>query len=518
MVFNSLQFGGTLLESKALHRNLFFLTVVCCNIIFLSSTYARSLAQHGKVKVESTDLKNPLDVVLKKSLNLNQKIKEIESEYGLDWFGFIPAYSPWETQLNVSFERLWNDLEVNTVSTKYQTYNLITRLQQRTPLGLTLDVNFEKVIDVPEIDGFLMKERISGNLYISLLNDFLGFNTQQILNSTTLKNRQVFEDKAMIQNCQKISNQFFETYLHEQNLNILSESVEDIDFIISKISLNTITQQNNLSLKMDKHQLLNRVIKTNQMFKMSQLSLSDLTRININELLKLNLNDDIEQIVKNHSQNFDIIDRLNLEIEILKARKKLIQLNQRNDISVYAGVRTSETLPVNDSSMSNVIGLNFNWNFSNMQIENSKKSIDFEISRRHVQKDHILSQQKVILENFKSMVLEQTNTIKNLKQALMYAEDLQNISVKNFLNGRIGFFEFLTTRNQINSVKTDYNQALVDFYKIILDQSVYLADVSSACFLKLTNSNTEPNVSQSSYPKMKTSDQVLNNKNLLVNQ
>jgi hypothetical protein len=485
MVFNFPQSGGTALGKSSFKYSIYVFGFIIYNLMFLSDIDARSLAMHGKPKIEIEVQNQPLESILNKSLNLHQKKIEIESDYNLDWFGFIPAYSPWETQLNVSFERLWNDLEAGSASTAYNTFNLTTKFQQRTPLGLTIDVNFDKMIDVPEVQGFLMKERISGNIYISLLNDFLGFNTQKILNATTEKNKKVFEDKTMIQTCQTISNQFFDAFLQEQNLNILSESVEDIDFIISKISFDAITQQNSLSLKMDKHQLLNRVIKASQMFKMSQLKLSDLTRIKVEDLTDLTLNENIEDLLNKQSQSFKIIDRLNLEIQILKARKKLIQLNQRNDISVYAGVRASETLVVNESSISNsnVIGLNFNWNFSNMQIENSKKSIEFEISKRNVQKDHILSQQKVILENFKLVLEDQFKTLKNLKQALVYADDLQKISVKNFLNGRIGFFEFLTSRNQVNSVKTDYNQALVDFYKSLTDQSVYLADVNAVCFL-----------------------------------
>lgn len=463
--------------------------ISCCNIILHDQIQARSIAQYGKAKIETETKSNLLEDVLKNSLNLTKKSKEIEADLGLDWFGFIPAFSPWETQLSVSFERLWSDLEVKQINTVYQNFNLITRMQQRTPLGLTLDLNFEKVIDVPEIQGFLMKERISGNIYMSLLNDFLGFKTQKILNATDIKNQKLFQDKAMIDACQKISNQFFDTFIHEQNLKILSESVEDIEFIISKISFDAISQQNSLSLKMDKHQLLNRLIKTNQSFKMSQLSLSDLTRLKVDEMIDLSLNTNVEGIVNNLNQSFEVIERINLEIEILKARKKLIQLNQRNDVSIYAGIRSSETLPVDDVSSSNVIGLNFNWNFSNMQVENSKKSIEFEISRRNIEKDHILSQQKEILVNFKSLIEAQFKTLNNLKQAVVYADDLQKISIRNFLNGRIGFFEFLTSRNQVNSVKMDYNQALVDFYKSYLDQSVYLGDVDAVCFLKTTDTN-----------------------------
>ncbi len=490
---------------------LFFKVValVCCNIIFINQSFSRGLAQaHKNLKSDVENQKNLLDVLIKKSLDLDQKAQEIEAESSIEWLGFIPGYSPWETQLNTSFEKLWSDSNSNMNDVSYQAINLVSKVQQRTPYGLSLDLSFEKLFDIPDVNTFLFKERVSGNIYISLLNDFLGFNTQEILNATDQKNKKVFDNKKLLQACQKISNQFFETFLQEKNLKILSESVDDLNFIQSRLSLNTITQQNNLSLKIDKSQLLNRVTKSIQSFKMSQLNLSDLLRLKAIELENLSLNENIDLILKDQSQKFQIIDQLNLEIEILDARKKLLQLNQKNDISIYAGLRSFETLPLNDTTNSNVVGLNFNWNFSNIQIENSKKSLEFEIIRRKIQRDHVLSQQKEIQLTFQKAIEDQVQSLKNMKEAETFADDLQQISIKNFLNGRIGFFEFLTTRNQINSVKTDYNQALVDFYKIILDQSVYLGDVNSACFLNLPDQKIESGVSQNSNDSFKTSNQV----------
>lgn len=470
--------------------------IACCNIIFFYKAESKSLAQRNLTSATETEIKKTaLETLLNKSLNLDQKNKELESEASLSWLGFIPGYSPWETQLNISFERQWSDLDVNTQNTKYQTYNLITRFQQRTPLGLTLDVNFEKLIDLPEIDGFFMTESVSANLYLSLLNDFMGYNTKKILNAIDTKNKKTFEDRTLIEACQKISNQFFDAFLNEQNLKILKESVDDINFINSRISKDAISRQNSLSLNMDRVQLLNRSIKANQQFQMSQLLLSDLSRIKADELIDLKLNENIDNLLKIQNEQFAILDRLNLEIEILEARKKLLQLNQRNDISVYAGLRTSETLirnspasPLDNSSNSNVIGLNFNWNFSNMQIENSKKSIEFEIMKRKIQKDHITNQKNQILSRFKSNIEEQVKTLSNLKESIKYADELQEISVKNFLNGRIGFFEYITSRNQVNSIKNDYNQALVDFYKLHIEQSAYMGNVDQVCLVNYPKS------------------------------
>ena len=450
----------------------FMSLTLCCNIIFLSQALA-------------DDKKNDLTTIIKKSFNLENKQHEIEADVGIDWLGTIPGFSPWETQLDTSVESLWSNAERNSDETRYQAFNLISTVNQRTPYGLSLNVNYEQLLDIPDVDIFLSTERISANVFISLYNDFLGTNTDKILQSTAKKNKQVFDDKIRIQTCERIANQFFETFLNEQNFTINQEAIKDIEFIQKRLSKNAVTAQDYLSLTIDKAQLDNRLMRSAQQFKNSQLLLSDLTRLPVDEIVNLALNENIKAIIANQDKKFQILERLDLEIDILKARKKLLEINQRNDVSLYAGLRSQKTLVLNEANTntSNVVGLNFRWNFGNVQVENSMQSLDFEISKRNIQKDHIMSQQKKIAENFKAAIDGQATVLEVMQSASQSADGLQSIARKNFLNGRIGFFEFLTLRNQVNSVKTEYIQALIDFYKITLDQAVYSGDVESTCFM-----------------------------------
>ncbi len=426
--------------------------------------------------------KTDLNAILNKSFKTENKKDEVLADSSIEWLNFIPGLSPWASEFNASIENLWSDAERAGLATEYQALNLTSTVNQRTPYGLALNLNFERLLNVPEIENFLIKERMSANLALSLYNDFLGANTAKVLQATEQKNKKIFDDKIRLQNCERIANQFFTTFLNEQNYAINLESTKDIEFIQKRLSPNAVTAQDYLSLTIDKAQLESRLVKSAQQFQSSQLSLSDLARIPIEEIINLTLSSDIDGLLKQQEQQFQIIERLDLEIEILQARKKLLDLNQRNDISLYAGLRSQQLASFDDSTTSSVVGLNFNWNFGNIQIENSKQSIDFEITKRKIQKEHLVMQKAKITTNFQTAITGQANTLKVMQKASENSDKLQDIARKNFLNGRIGFFEFLTLRNQVNSVKTEYVQALIDFYKIYLDQSVYSGNVESACF------------------------------------
>lgn len=449
-----------------------FLSFFLCNIILINSSYSQT--------AEKTDLQQ----ILNKSLNLENKKNEVEADVGIDWLGSIPVLSPWETEFNTSVESLWSKASNQAETIEYQAFNLNSTINQRTPYGLSLGLDYEQLLNVPELQGnFLIKERISANIFLSLYNDFLGASTSKILAATEKKNQSLIADKILLQTCERIANQFFETYLNEQNYAINLDAIKDIEFIQKRINRNAVTAQDYLSLTIDKAQLDSRLVKSAQQYNTSQLALSDLTRIPMTEVHDLTLSENIDVLTKKLEKRFQIIERLDLEVELLEARKRLLDINQRNDVSLYAGLRSQQTTAFSDTNASNVMGINFRWNFGNIQIENSKRSIDLEILKRKVQKEHILSQQAKIKESFRLAMDGQASTVNVMAKATQNADKLQDIARKNFLNGRIGFFEFLTLRNQVNSVKTEFIQALIDFYKIYLDQSVYLGDAESACFL-----------------------------------
>ncbi len=453
-------------------RKALLLFFIPCNIIFFFSfsAYGKTLS---------------LKETITKSLQTDLKKIELNADTNIEWLGFIPSVSPWQTDIDASFERLWSRAEEATgEENSYNAFNFDTKVTQRTPYGLSLNVNFQQLLNVPNVDVFLSKELISANLLLSLYNDFLGSKTKNILNIVNDKKIKVFNQKNLISSCEQIANQFFQTFLNEKNFLISKDAIQDIEFIQRRLSKKSISSQDYLSLSIDRAQLDNQIAKSKQQFQTSQLLLSELTRLNVGQLESLSLSEDINSILAKQSTKIEIVDRINLEISILRARKSFLDINQNNDISFFVGHRSQETLPFNTTNSSEIVGLSVKWNFGNEQLRNSKKSIDFEISKRQIQRDHIVSQQETIIENFNQSLRNQAKVLQTMKKADSNAKKLQALSKRSFLNGRIGFFEFLTFRNQANSVKNEYIQTLIDFYKIILEQSVYFGDFKAACFLK----------------------------------
>lgn len=428
-----------------------------------------------------------LTAIINRSTSTKEQQEFTNAQTQLDWLQMAPIISPWQNSFESNFERLSSKEEGQNFYREFDAFRVTSVFQQSTPYGLSLGVNYERLLDLPSnFSGFQPEESLQANIYISLLNDFLGHSTRNAQGYWSAKARKIFMDQTQGQVCQNISNAFFDAFLAQVKLNIQVKSLEQIKTIFSRLQLGarkgTLRRQDELSLLIDRTQLINQIAELKSQQDQNLLKLSLESKIPIQDLQNLTLDQTIAVEKITAQESMQILDQLDQEIGILNSKKDLVRLNQRNDISLYGGIRQNIAAnPAFSDFNSSALGINVKWNFSNQAIENSISQIEMQVIQKEVQKSMILAQQSIVNQNYQFNLKQKLEVVEGLRTNLKYAKELSQLSQNNLASGRLNFFDFLNIRNQTNQSEIQYAENMVTLYQQIINYAKYRGDYSLMC-------------------------------------
>lgn len=453
---------------------MFKYTVILFIIVVFNHTKAMSLT---------------LEDIFKKSTQTELQKTDIQSDFQLEWLNLYPVNSPWQSTFRTSIERLWSEESSLTTDRTFNALQLRSSLNQRTPYGVSLGLEYERLFDLPpNFTGFQIEESLSANIFISLYNDFLGQNTKLVNSFNHSSYKSLFLSKAQGQICQKISEAFFAALIAENRYEVNKRSLEQIDDVLKKLRIksinNRIRRQDELSLKLDHTQLQNETLRSEVLWSEEVLKLASASKLNVDELkeLSLNLVTNLESYLSRI--NLEILKQLETEIRLLKAQKKILEMNQGNDIAIYGGVRSASPANSAFSELQNsVLGLNLNWTLGSESLKANLQRFDAQIAKKEVQKSLLLQQKDSMQALYNKALKQKFELTKKLKDNLTLANELESITYKNLSSGKISFFEFLSLRNQVNQTSIQYTESLASFYRDFLNYAFVRGDYQATCLL-----------------------------------
>jgi hypothetical protein len=399
-----------------------------------------------------------------------------------------PTHSLWLTEINSTLE-LQNDI---TESFTGQTDNITdslpfeARVQQRTPYGVSLNLDYYRELGDPSFLNFFNQERYRGSLEFSLLRDPLGVKSRSVVKNLT-DSLPLFKRKVESDQCRDIALKYNEALAFQQNIFVIEDTLKSSETILKGLSraarsgaVNN-TTVSIMALDVENLKAQKATAESNRL--RALLELQNLSGYQLNNAFLKAFKDPVYDQKPNVSSLQ--VDLLEQEVDSLKSQLSKLTLDRNHDLSLYTGLESSifaqNVLGLEGQTDFAFFGIRANIRLADQEFKNRKNSLKSQMAIREnelrIAKSLLQSETNRFLETLKNFSL----SYKRLKDGINNLKKTEQRSIKNFRNGKSTYNDYLTSRNQILNYKRALIEAQESFWRTYFNFEHFKGNSTELC-------------------------------------
>jgi hypothetical protein len=396
--------------------------------------------------------------------------------------------SVWLTDISTFFEKRLDYTETLTGRPTNVTSNLPwnTVLNQKTPYGLNLNIEYYKELANPYFNSMFQAEKIRAKLEFSLINDLFGIRSRRILNHQehVLK---VFEIKTKVDICKEISKKYIQAATLEEKMLLSSETLAHSQKILGNlhqaVQKGAINKTAQTSMLIDVGNLQSENMILLKEYQDANIELEKITAFPIKDTtFKSIRNPDFKRLDLEFYLTTEVLEQ---EIKNIKSQLDVLYLNRNRDLTLYGGTDSStftqNTINIGGQVQYQFIGIRAQWKFGDDFSDNEKKRLESLLKL----KEYEYTQEQKTARQKETFYIETLNGLKtlyqNLKAGVKESAELEKRSFRNFYNGNTSYFDFLSTRNQIYALKKSIVETKKQFWDIYFDYLHLKGHIEELC-------------------------------------
>ena len=434
-------------------------------LILLLSTCSFSQASEQK----EVSLKSLLDFQFQ-----NQEQKSLISNQVVDQSQQLaPNHSLWLTDITSSLE-FQNDITESFTGQQDNITNsrpFETRVQQRTPYGLSLNIDYYREMGDPSFRNFFNQERYRGSLEFSLLRDPFGIKSRKVADNFK-QVKPVFLKKVESDQCRDIALKYNEVLAIQLNIDVLGETLKNSEKILKGLSKAARSGAVNkttvsvMAIDVENFKAQKATAESNRL--RGSLELQNLTGFSLNGS-KLKPFKEAKYQEKTNNESLQI-DLLRQEVKSLKAQLAKLNLDRNHDLSLFTGVQSSTFaqnvpgLSIEGQTDFGFVGIRANLRLSDQEYKNRKSRLQAQIAIRENElriSENLLKDEQM---RFTTTLKNFSSSYQSLKKGLSNLKQTEERSVKNFRNGKSSYNDYLTSRNEFFRYKRSLIEAQENFW------------------------------------------------------
>lgn len=398
------------------------------------------------------------------------------------------TYSPWLTEVSTSVEMKSNITETFTGRATNVTDSMpwISKVDQRTPYGFKLSLEYYKELDKPEFQNRFQDEHVRGALSVSLYSNFLGRSSRRITSGSE-KYENLIKRQVHAENCLEISSRYIEAASLELKLKIINDSIAIVRKLHKDVKRATrrgaMAITDKTSLEIDLNNLETQEILASQQYLEARLKLKEASSVQLKGVSYLTLPVPVTNIEA--EIHYERIEQAKEELKNIKKQISRVGLNSGNDIKLYGGIEstkfTQNTINVDGKTDFAFMGVQAVWRFRDKGQSRERERLEV---FKSIKTSEILNFEK----NEKERVRNYSLDLKVLKashdkilRVLKSTARLERKALKNFKGGNSRISEFLSTRNQIKNLKNVEINIRKDFWDKYTNYLYLTGSVEKLC-------------------------------------